>query len=154
MSTDPGPYLYDDGPTSPHTGTPRSRRGLLVAIMGGTALVAVAAVVVLPLVKGTAEEQATAAVDVLLASLADGDTDTATQMLCLDERARLADDDLTGAYTRPGTPEVTGVREGEVDGDTVQQVTVVWSADGDEQTTTLTVVNEDGPRVCGIAPGA
>ena len=36
-----GPFLYDDGPAPLHTGTPRRRPWLLLAIFGGTAVVAV-----------------------------------------------------------------------------------------------------------------
>ena len=49
-----GPFLYDEGPEPIHTGAPRRRQGLLLWIFGGTALVAVLMVVLLPLVKGSA----------------------------------------------------------------------------------------------------
>jgi S1-C subfamily serine protease len=46
MSTE-GPFLYDDRPPSPHTGTPRSRNCLLIALFAGTVALAVVAVRVL-----------------------------------------------------------------------------------------------------------
>ncbi|MGY1743227.1 MULTISPECIES: Rv0361 family membrane protein [unclassified Blastococcus] len=149
MSTPPeGPFLYDDGPSSPHTGTPRSRNGLLLGIMLATVLVGVAMVLLLPVVKGSPEEQSTAAVTVFYDSLGDGDLDTATQMLCSAERNRLADADPGEDYLLGDGPEVTGATDADEDGDTVQHVTVRWD---DGSTATVTVVAEDGPRVCGIS---
>ena len=150
MSTTPpeGPFLYDDGPEDLHTAPARNRNGLLLGIMLATIVVGVAMVLLMPLVKGTPGERAEAAVTVFYASLADGDLDTATQMLCATERDRLGDADPAGDYVRGGAPEVTGSSEAEEDGDEVRHVTVRWD---DDSTATLTVVAEDGPRVCGIA---
>ncbi|MGY1770729.1 Rv0361 family membrane protein [Blastococcus sp. SYSU D00813] len=142
-----GPFLYDEGPEDLHTGTPRNRNGLLLAIMLGTVVLGVVMVLLIPVVKGTAEEQSTGAVNAFYAALADGDLDSAGQLLCQAERQRLADTDPAEEYVRGTGPEVTGTAEGEVDGDTVQRVTVRWD---DGATATLTVVNEDGPHVCGI----
>ncbi len=148
MSTTPeGPFLYDDEPTSPHTAAPRNRNGLLLGIMLATVVVGVAMVLLMPLVKGSPEERSNASVTVFYASLADGDLATATQLLCTAERDRLGDEDPAGDYAREGVPEITGSRETEVDGDTVRQVTVRWD---DDSTATITVVAEDGPRICGI----
>ncbi|SEO58020.1 hypothetical protein [Trujillonella endophytica] len=143
-----GPFLYDDGPTSPHTGTPRNRNGLLLGIMLGTIVVGVAMVLLMPLVKGSPEERSVAAVQVFYDSLGDGDLGTATQMLCSAERSRLGETEPGEDYLLGTDPEVgDDAPEAEQDGDTVRHVTVRW-ADG--STATVTVVAEDGPRVCGI----
>ena len=141
-----GPYLYDDGPAPLHTGTPRAARGLILAILGGTVAVAVGMAVGLPLVKGTPAEQARQVTGVFLQALAQDDVETAHQLLCSDERARLAPGDVAGQYAPGGDGEVGDVTAGERDGDPVQLVEVAW-ADGSRST--LTVVGEDGPRVCG-----
>ena len=152
MTAPEGPFLYDDEPSSPHTGTPRNRNGLLLGIMLGTVVLGVVMVLLIPVVKGTAEEQSTGAVNAFYAALSDGDLDSATQLLCSAERTRLAEADPAEDYVRATggdtRPEVTGTAEGEVDGDTVQEVSVTWDDGG---TATVTVVNEDGPRVCGIS---
>ncbi|WP_409333062.1 hypothetical protein [Trujillonella humicola] len=148
MTTPPqGPFLYDDEPEPLHTGTPRNANRPLLLIMLTTVLVGVAMVLLLPVVRGTPQEQSTAVVNAFYAALSDGDLDAAGQMLCQAERQRLADTDPTGDYARGDGPEVAGNAEGEVDGSTVRLVTVRWD---DGETATVTVVNEDGPRVCGI----
>ncbi|HEX2073590.1 MAG TPA: hypothetical protein VHF92_07380 [Geodermatophilus sp.] len=148
-----GPYLYDDGPAPLHTGTPRQRNGLLLGLLGGTVAVAVGMAVALPLVKGTAEEQAREVAGVFLAALEQGDTETAFELLCEEERARLGADRFQAEYRQPGTGRVVDASEGEVDGEPVQRVEVRWEDGGTTRTSTLTVVNEDGPRVCGTAEG-
>jgi hypothetical protein len=150
MSATPpqGPFLYDDGPEDLHTGRPRNRNGLLLGIMLGTVVLGVVMVLLLPVVKGTAKEQSTAAVTVFYDSLGDGDLATATQMLCESERSRLGATDPAGEYVRGTGPEVTGSSGAEEDGKDVEHVTVRWD---DGSTSTLTVVGENGPRVCGIA---
>ena len=140
-----GPFLYDEGPEDLHTAPPRNRNGLLLGIMLGTIVVGVLMVLLLPVIKGSSEEQSTAAVTVFYDSLGDGDLATATQMLCSDERDRLGDAEPTEDYLLGSDPEVTGSTEVGEDGD--QEVTVRW-ADG--STATVTVVRESGPRVCGI----
>lgn len=142
-----GPFLYDDEPERLHTGTPRNANRLLLVVMLGTVLVGVAMVLLLPVVRGTPEEQSTAAVNAFYAALADGDLDSAGQLLCQAERQRLADTDPSDEYVRGSGPEVTGTEDDEVDGDTVQRVSVRWD---DGATAVVTVVNEDGPSVCGI----
>jgi hypothetical protein len=142
-----GPFLYDEGPEELHTAPPRNRNRLLLGIMLATVLAGVAMVLLMPVVKGTPDERADAAVTVFYASLGDGDLDTATQMLCSSERERLGDRDPAEDYVRGSDPEVTGVADGEVDGDRVRKVTVRWD---DGETDVLTVRSEDGPRVCGI----
>jgi len=142
-----GPFLYDDGPEALHTGTPRRRPVLLVAIFGGTAILAVLMVLVLPLVKGSPGDQAKQAVGVFLSALQHGDTTTAYQLMCAKEHARLKAADLPGAYAGgSATGTVTGVSD-DPDG-TTQQVNVRWS---DGSTSRIAVVPEDGAHVCGTS---
>ena len=144
-----GPYLYDEDPEPLHTGTPRNRNRLLLGILGGTVAVAVVAVFALPLVKGSGEDQAREVVGVFLAALEAGDTETAGQLLCESERDRGEDEETAAAYTQPGTGEVRDVTAAEVDGTGVQQVLVRWDDGATSTETTVTVVLEDGPKVCG-----
>jgi hypothetical protein len=138
-----GPYLYDDDPAPLHTGTPRRRQGLLLAILGGTTLVAVGMVAALFLVKGSPEEQATEVAGVFLTALEQGDTETAHQLLCEAERANLSPASVGPTYLAQTPGRVVGAdaAEGRPMG-----VEVRW-ADG--ATSEWTVVSEDGPRVCG-----
>jgi hypothetical protein len=145
--TGDGPYLYDDGPEPLHTGAPRRSGKILVLILGGTVLFAVLMVVLTLLLRGTGEDQAKEVTGVFLAALAADDTETAYDLLCQEERIRLDPADLGSAYLGDGDGEVGAVRE---DGDE-RLVTVTW-ADG--TTSELTVVGEDGLRICGTAPGA
>jgi hypothetical protein len=139
-----GPYLYDDDPAPLHTGTPRRATGPLLWIFGGTVAFAVLMVVLTLALKGSGEEQAREVTGVFLAALADDDTETAHDLLCQDERIRLEPDEVADAYLGEGTGEPGTPRE---DGDR-RVVPVEW-ADG--LTSELTVVGEDGPRVCGVA---
>jgi hypothetical protein len=141
-----GPYLYDEDPAPLHTGTPRAARGLILAILGGTVAVALAMAVGLPLVKGTPEEQARQVAGVFLDALAQDDVETAYGLLCDTERARLTPGVVASEYAPAGRGEVTGTAAGQVDGEPVQRVEVGWP---DGSTSTLTVVSEDGARVCG-----
>jgi hypothetical protein len=150
MSTE-GPFLYDDGPERLHTSAPRRRHGLLLWVFGGTALVAVLLIVFLPLVRGTAEDQSREVVQVFLAALDQGDTETAYQLLCEDERVGLTPEEIGPRFLGgDGSGEVVAAAEDRVDGDPVQRVQVEWS---DGTTSEFTVVNADGPHVCGVAPG-
>jgi hypothetical protein len=147
-----GPYLYEEGPEDLHTGTPRRRNGLILGVFGATVLVGVGMVVALPLVKGSGEEQARQAVGVFTAALAAGDAETAGDLLCEAERDRADAEGLTaeevaaGYVPAGGGGEVTAVEPGELDGKDAQQVRVRWD-DGTQST--VLVVLEDGPRVCG-----
>ena len=141
-----GPFLYDDDPAPLHTGTPRRSGKLLVLIFGGTVVLAVLMVVALPVFKGSAEEQSREVAGVFLSALNQGDTETAHQLLCDDERARLAPGEVAAAYVGDGVGEVEGAEEATVDGEPAQRVLVGW-ADG--ATTELLVVNEGGARICG-----
>jgi hypothetical protein len=138
-----GPFLYDDDPAPLHTGTPRRRPALLLAIFGGTVAFAVLMVVLTTVVKGSGEEQAQEVAGVFLKALAQDDTQTAHELLCQEERVRLSPEEVAGAYLRAGTPELGPVRG---DGD-ARLVPVQWS---DGTTTELTVIGENGPRVCGV----
>jgi hypothetical protein len=145
-----GPFLYDDGPAPLHTGTPRRRNGLLLALFGGTVLVAILMVVTLPLVKGTPAEQARDTVSVFFKALQQGDTATAHDMLCAAEQSRLTAADVPGAYRGAEPGRVVGATETAVGGHTVEEVRVI-RADG--SASRVTVVGENGPHVCGITPG-
>ena len=71
--------------------------------------------------------------------------------LAHDERARLGPDEVAGEYLGALPGVVGAVRDDETEGAAVQRVAVSW-ADG--STTELRVLNEDGPRVCGLAAGS
>ena len=138
-----GPYLYDDDPAPLHTGTPRRRQGLLIAILAGTVLVAVGMVAAMFLVKGSPEEQAQEVAGVFLAALEQDDTETAHQLLCQTERANLSPDSVPQAYldATPGRVVGSGAAgEGQL------SVEVRW-ADG--SMSQWIVISEDGPRICG-----
>jgi hypothetical protein len=144
-----GPLLYDEGPEPLHTGTPRSRRGLLSAIFIGTVAVALLAVVFLPLVTGSATDSAKQVTGVFLKALAKGDTETAHELLCDAERARVAPDAVARTYLGPGTGTVTGATESKRDGATIELVDVRWSGGGASR---YTLVNQSGPRICATQP--
>jgi hypothetical protein len=138
-----GPFLYDDDPAPLHTGTPRSRNGLLIALLAGTALVAVAMVGALFLVKGAPDEQAEEVAGVFLEALEQRDIDTAYQLLCAGERSDLPPEDIAHTYLGETPGRVVGA---DAAGDGALRVQVRW-ADG--RTSEWTVIGEDGPRVCG-----
>jgi hypothetical protein len=128
-----------------HTGTPRRSGKWLVAIFGVTALVAVLMVVLLPLVKGSAEDKAREVTGVFLAALDKHDTETAYGLLCPAERDRLAPGDIAGEYVDgSGVGRVVSVRD---HGAQRRQVEVEWPGGG---TATYEVVNSDGGRICGV----
>ena len=142
-----GPFLYDEGPAPLHTGTPRRANGPLLLIFGGTALFAVLMVVLTLALRGTGADQAKEVSGVFLAALAADDTETAYGLLCQDERIRLSPEEVSDEYLAGRDPRLGTVRE---DGE-ARLVPVEW-ADG--TTSELTVVGEDGLKVCGTAPGA
>jgi hypothetical protein len=141
-----GPFLYDDDPAPLHTGTPRPAAGPILWIFGGTVAFAVLMVVLMVVVKGSGDEQAQEVAGVFLAALAEDDTETAHALLCQEERLRLSPEEVAGAYLGEGAGEVGATRED----DGARLVTVEW-ADG--TATELTVVGEDGPRICGATSG-
>jgi hypothetical protein len=146
-----GPFLYDDDPAPLHTGTPRRRNGLLVLVFGGTVVVALLMVGLSYLVKGSPDDQAREVAGVFLAALEKDDVETAYGLMCEDERAATAPDEVADRYLVPGGgPEVVSVAETEVGGTPAREVSVEWD---DGTRSGLIVVNEDGPSVCGIAPG-
>ena len=138
-----GPYLYDDDPAPLHTGTPRRRNGLLLALLAGTVLVAVGMVAALFLVKGSPEEQAQEVAGVFLAALEQGDDETAHQLLCQAERANLSPASVGPAYLAETPGRVVGSDAAQ---DGKLRVEVSWADGG---TTEWTVISEDGPRICG-----
>ena len=139
-----GPFLYDDDPAPLHTGAPQRSGKILVFILGGTVVAAFLAVWASVALRGTPGEQATEVAGVFLAALAADDTETAHALLCEDERARLAPDEVAGAYLGEGSPELGEPgRDGEE-----RLVPVTWD---DDSISTFTMVGEDGLRVCGIA---
>jgi hypothetical protein len=145
-----GPFLYDDDPAPLHTGTPQRRPWLLFAVFGGTAVLAVLMVLLMPLVKGSAEDQAREVTGVFFAALDKGDLETAYQLLCEDERARLAPEKVADTYVAGEGPATVGdVVTAEIDGEPAREVAVEWS---NGERTRLVVVNSDGPHVCGVVP--
>jgi len=142
-----GPFLYDDGPAPLHTGAPRRSGKILVLVFGGTVLFAVVMVVLTLVLRGTGSDQAREVSGVFLAALAADDTETAYGLLCQDERIRLAPEEVADEYLAEGDPRLGTVRE---DGE-ARLVPVEWSGG---TTSELTVIGEDGLRICGTAPGA
>jgi hypothetical protein len=138
-----GPYLYDDDPAPLHTGTPRRRQGLLLALLAGTVLVAVGMVAALFLVKGSPEEQAQEVAGVFLTALEQGDVETAYQLLCQAERAQLPPEGVVATYLAETPGRVV---RAEVAGEGALRVQIRWA---DDATAEWTVVSESGPRVCG-----
>lgn len=150
MSAPQGPFLYDDAPEPLHTGAPRRRNWTVLGTMLATVVLAVLAVVALPLVSGSPAKQSTQAVGVFFAAMSKGDTETTYGLLCDAERGRIRPDQVATEYGGPGTPQVGGTASATHDGKPAQQVTVRWS---DGQTARLTVINESGPHICGITRG-
>lgn len=147
-----GPFLYDDDPAPLHTGTPQRRPWLLMAIFGGTIVVGVLMVLLMPLIKGTPEEQVREAATVFVAALEQGDLETAYGLLCEAERARMSEvDDVVDEYAGAGSASIGSAEEIEVDGAPVYEVQVRWSGGGGS---VLTVINEEGPSICGVAAGS
>lgn len=140
-----GPYLYDEGPEQLHTDAPRRRKGLLVAMLGGTVLMALVAVGALLVVRGSPTEQAEEAVGVFLAALEQGDGETAHALLCEDVRAEFEPGRVPAEYEQSVPGEVVGSSERQVDGAPVIEVEVRWAGGG---TTEIVVVNQGGPHVC------
>jgi outer membrane translocation and assembly module TamA len=143
MTTE-GPFLYDEGPAPLHTGTPRRSGKILVLIFGGTVLAALLMVFLSVTLKGSGEDQAKEVTGVFFAALGQDDTETAYGLLCQEERNRLDPGEVAGAYQGEGDFEIGAVQE---DGD-ARLVTVGW-ADG--TSSDVTVIGEDGLRICGTA---
>jgi hypothetical protein len=143
-------YLYDDDPQPLHAGRGRSRKGLLVALGVGTVAVAMGAAVVLPLFQGSGGEQAAEVVTVFTRAMAAGDTETSWGLLCEDEQARLQPAEVAGAYQLPGTATVGDPVEGELDGQLAEVVPVTWDDGGSVTTQQVTVIAQDGAKVCGL----
>ena len=144
-------YLYDDDPQPLHAGRGRSRKGLLVALGVGTVAVAMGAAVVLPLFQGSGAEQSVEVATVFTRAMAAGDSETSWGLLCESEQARLTPDEVAGVYGRPGTATVGDPDEGDLDGQVAELVPVTWDDGGATTTVTLTVIAQDGTKVCGIS---
>jgi hypothetical protein len=142
MSSTQGPFLYDDDPAPLHTGAPQRSGKWLVLIFGGTVLAAVLVVFLGVLIRGSGSEQATEVTGVFLTALAGDDTETAHALLCAEERVRLEPDEVAGEYLGGRDPVLGEVRQ---EGD-ARLVPVRWS---DGTTSQLTVIGEDGLRICG-----
>jgi hypothetical protein len=149
MSDSTGPFLYDDRPEPLHTGEGRRRTGLLIAMLGGTVVVAVVMVGLMGVFKGSAQDQAKEVATVFTAALSQGDVETAYTLVCDDVRATVPPAQLADEFLQPGTPEVVGSRGDQLDGEPVQYVTVRWDDGGSVVETELTVVPEGGTKVCG-----
>ena len=103
-------------------------------------------VILLPLVKGSAEDQAREVTGVFLAALDNHDTETAYGLLCPDERDRLAPADVAAAYLDgSGVGTVVSVKRGH--GSQTWRIQVEWRGGGHA---TYDVVNSDGGRICGV----
>src|SRR5215218_8905215 len=143
-----GPFLYDDNPEPLHTGAPQRSGKILVLVFGATVLIAVLMVVLLPLVKGSAEDQAREVTGVFMAALDKGDTETAYQLLCDDERGRLDPEGIGAEYLAgDGLGRVVSVEDAEFQGQPSQEVGVEWPEGG---SATFVVVKSDGLRICGV----
>ncbi|SFE41499.1 hypothetical protein [Blastococcus tunisiensis] len=141
-----GPFLYDDGPEPLHTGAPQRSGKWLVLIFGGTVLFAVLMVAMTLLLRGSGADQAREVAGVFVEALSQDDLEVAYELLCVEEQARLAPEDVAATYLGEGTARIgTPVEDGDA-----RLVPVEWS---DGATVELTVVGQDGLRVCGIAAG-
>lgn len=148
MSAGEGPFLYDDGPAPLHTGTPRRANWLVIALLLGTVLVAVGMFAGLFLLRGTPTEQSEESVGVFLAAMEQGDGETTHGLLCEELRRTIDAGEVPPEYRGALPGRVTGSSPVERDGRSVVDVAVRW-ADG--TTTSFTVLNEDGPRLCGVS---
>ncbi|MFQ1000838.1 hypothetical protein [Modestobacter sp. SSW1-42] len=147
MST--GPFLYDDDPAPLHTGTPRNRNGLIIGLLGGTAVFSVAMVGLMTLWNGNGADQSREVATVFTSALSQGDLTTSYALVCDDVRAAVPPEELAEEYLQPGVPQVTGSESTEYEGAPAELVTVRWDDAGAVTTTELTVVPEGGTKVCG-----
>jgi hypothetical protein len=115
----------------------------------GTVAVALLMVVLLPLVAGSAGNQATQVTTVFLRALAANDTETAYALLCDTERQRLAPDKVAPAYLGPMPGSVSAAHEVKQGGTTTEDVDVRWS---DGSGSRYTLDNQSGPRICATHP--
>jgi hypothetical protein len=109
-------------------------------------------VVLLRVLSGSAADRAEEVGGVFVAALSQGDTETAYQLLCSSERARLQPADLAGAYLHQGTPQVIGSRDAG-GGQTARLVDVRWGTGATATSTELVVVPDNGSQVCGTRTG-
>ncbi len=141
-----GPYLYDVDPAPLHTGAPRNRNWSIVVLLALTVLLAIGTVVGMYFFRGTPTDEGQQVAGVFVAALAADDVETAHGLLCEDERARLAPEDVPEEYG-PAPAELGTATVEREDGEPVQVLPVTW-ADG--TTGELRLIPEGGPRVCGL----
>jgi hypothetical protein len=82
------------------------------------------------------------------ATLEEGDGETAHGLLCAEVRAEVDAGEVPAEYRLPGPGEVVRSMETEADGAPIVEVVVRWA---DDTTSRFSVVNEDGPHVCGMS---
>jgi hypothetical protein len=145
-----GPYLYDDDPTPLHTGAPRGRNWSIVVVLALTVLAAVGTVVGMYVFRGSPADESEERARVFVAALGADDLETASALLCQEQRDGRSADEALEPYRAAAGGTVGEARAGEVDGGPAQLVPV-RSADG--TTTHLVLVPEGGPRVCGVLLG-
>jgi hypothetical protein len=142
-----GPYLYDDDPAPLHTGTPRNRNWSILILLGLTVLLAIGTVVGMVVFRGSPADEAEERARVFVAALAADDVETASALLCEEDRSEGTAEEVLDAYTSLAGGTVGQATEEEVDGDLVQVVPVQAS---DGTTAELVLVPQGGPRVCGL----
>jgi hypothetical protein len=142
-----GPYLYDDDPAPLHTGAPRNRNWSIVVVLVLTVLLAIGTVVGMYVFRGSPADEAEEVAGVFVAALAADDVETASGLLCEEQRRGVTGDDAVEPYRHEGTGTLGEAREVEVDGDPAVVVPVRYS---DGTSTELVLIPEGGPRVCGM----
>ena len=136
-----GPYLYDDDPAPLHTGTPRNRNWSIVILLVLTVLLAIGTVVGMYVFRGSPADEAEERAGVFVAALAADDVETASGLLCEEQRAGRSLEEALEPY-REVAGTVGDAREQEVDGEPVLLVPV-----GGRE---LVLIPEGGPKVCGL----
>ena len=142
-----GPYLYDDDPAPLHTGTPRTRNWSIVILLALTVLLAVGTVAGMYVFRGSPADEAEERARVFVAALGADDLETASGLLCEEERDGRTAEEALEPYGAAAGGTVGEAREDEVDGGPVQVVPV---RAGDGTTAELLLVPEGGPKVCGM----
>ena len=141
-----GPYLYDDEPERLHTGTPRGRNWSIVAVLVLTVLAAIGTVVGMLVFRGSPADEAEERAGVFLAALAADDVETASGLLCEDERRGVSSEEALEPYAGLASGTVGEARQIEVDGEPVVVVPVRDAGAPAE----LVLIPEGGPKVCGL----
>ncbi len=142
-----GPHLYDEGPERLHTGTPRNRNWSIVVLLVLTVLLAIGTVVGMYVFRGSPADQAEERAGVFVAALTADDVETASGLLCEEERTGRTPEEALEPYTGVTRGTVGRATEEQLDGGPVQVVPVRF-ADGSGAE--LLLVPEGGPKVCGL----